>query len=270
MLEFKLVQGHRLRNAVGPLQHIRGVATVFCNSETLYLQASDIDRTIVALLRFRSGFFDHYVVNRKAMAGVGVLALGSILETTDDEDSIAVRADCRSNVIDFTFEDVGQFPLIALFLVHWNETHETRNTSADIVGIPGDHVDFDDSSYEYEVVVGVPSAELRRIFASLRNSGPGAIVYVTASRVRIYTAGQEIVLTKEHGECIIGGVKEEDKEITLLGSLHHKINPILEASELCATVWFLQSARRANSPPPTMINCPIGLMANLNFYFVKE
>lgn len=56
---------------------------------------------------------------------------------------------------------------------HFSETHETRNTSADIVGIPGDHVDFDDSSYDYEVVVGVPSAELRRIFASLRNSGPG-------------------------------------------------------------------------------------------------
>ncbi|KAG5564948.1 hypothetical protein RHGRI_000975 [Rhododendron griersonianum] len=233
MLEFNLVQGNRLRNAVGPLQHIRGEATVFCNSETLYLQA-------------------------KAIAGVGVLALGSILETTDDKDSIAVLADCRSNVIDFTFEDV--------------ETHETRSTSADIVGIPGDHVDFDDSSYEYEVVVGVPSAEFRRIFASLKNSGPGAIVYVTASRVRFYAVGQEIVLTKEHGECIIGGVKEEDEQITLLGSLHHKINPILEASELCGTVWFLQLARRTNSPlpPPTMINCPIGLMANLNFYFVKE
>ncbi|XP_058217665.1 proliferating cell nuclear antigen-like [Rhododendron vialii] len=159
MLEFKLVQGNRLRNAVGPLQHIRGVAAVFCNSETLYLQASDIDRTIVALLRFRSGFFNRYVINRKAMAGVGVLALGSILETMDDEDSITVRADCRSNIIDFTFEDV--------------ETHETRNTSADIVNIPRDHVEFDDSSYEYEVVVGVPSAEFRRIFASLRNSGPG-------------------------------------------------------------------------------------------------
>ncbi|KAF7154243.1 hypothetical protein RHSIM_Rhsim01G0113500 [Rhododendron simsii] len=258
MLEFKLVQGSRLRNAVGPLRHIRGEATVFCNSETLYLQASDIDRTIVALLRFRSGFFNRYVVNRKAMAGVEVLALGIILETTDDKDSIAVRANCHSNVIDFTFEDV--------------ETHKTRNMSTDIIGIPRDHIEFDDSSYEYEVVVGVPSTEFRRIFASLRNSGPGAFVYVTASRVRFYTVGQEIVLTKEHGECIIGGVKEEDEQKTLLGILHRKIKPILEASELCGTVWFLQSARRTNSPfpPPTMINCPIGLMANLNFHFVRE
>lgn len=73
------------------------------------------------------------------------------------------------------------------------------------------------------------------------------------------------------GECIIGGVKEEDKQITILGSFD-MINPIVEASELCGTVWFLYSACGTNSgpPPPTMINCPIGLMANLNFYFIKE
>ncbi|KAG5565740.1 hypothetical protein RHGRI_001606 [Rhododendron griersonianum] len=108
-----------MRNAMGPLQHIREEATVFCNSETEYLQASDIDRTNVALLRFHLGFFDCYVVNMKAMAGVGIIALGSILATTDDEDSITVRADCLSNVIDFTFEDVGQFPLLCSWCIEW-------------------------------------------------------------------------------------------------------------------------------------------------------
>ncbi|KAF7152440.1 hypothetical protein RHSIM_Rhsim01G0152300 [Rhododendron simsii] len=58
------------------------------------------------------GVFDRYVVNMKAMAGVGIIALGSILATADDEDSITVRADRRSNVIDFNFKDVGQFPLL--------------------------------------------------------------------------------------------------------------------------------------------------------------
>ncbi|KAH7849589.1 hypothetical protein Vadar_020060 [Vaccinium darrowii] len=224
----------------------------------MYLQASDTDDAIVAILRFHSGFFDHYLVNTVRMAGVGLHALESILATTDDEDSITVRANCQFNLVNFTFEDV--------------ETHESRNMAADIVAIPQYHVPFDDSIYRYEVVVGVPSEELRRIFVTLRNVGPGAaVVYITASKVRFYTIGQEITLTKENGECIIGGVKDDNEIICIPASLH-KIDPILEASKLCGTVWLLYSTRRLTDSgrPPTMINCPIGLMANLCFYFIKE
>ncbi|KAL6981913.1 hypothetical protein U1Q18_023531, partial [Sarracenia purpurea var. burkii] len=66
-----------------------------------------------------------------------------------------------------------------------------------------------------------------------------------------------------NGDCIIGGAKEDHGDH--LGISLHNVNSFLESSELSATVWMLKSRDL-----PDMLNCPVGPLGNISFYFIHR
>ncbi|CAL5340063.1 unnamed protein product [Camellia sinensis] len=248
MLEFKLVQGNLLKKVVSPLVHIATRATVIATPESISLQTSSPNLMVIAVARINSYRFDRFYTGQSCSVGIELNALDAILSTTDDDESITVRSLFLENLVSFTFR-IG--------------IHQTRTEEAYVVQIPNNHVNIDESEYNYDVAVGIPSEEFRHILLYFRSFRGGAVfVSVTDSQVRFRSVGREIILIKENGDCIIGGVEESDGECRLRLNLY-TMNSIFEASQHSPTAWLFGS-----QDAPDMLNCPVEQLGNIFYYFV--
>ncbi|CAL5397867.1 unnamed protein product [Camellia sinensis] len=230
MLEFKLVQGNLLKKVVSPLVHIATRATVIATPESISLQTSSPNLMVIAVARINSYRFDRFYTGQSCSVGIELNALDAILSTTDDAESITVRSLFLENLVSFTFR-IG--------------IHQTRTEEAYVVQIPNNHVNIDESEYNYDVAVGIPSEEFRHILLYFRSFRGGAVfVSVTDSQVRF-----------RNGDCIIGGVGEGDGECRLRLNLY-TMNSIFEASQHSPTAWLFGS-----QDAPDMLNCPVEQLA---------
>ncbi|CAL5382906.1 unnamed protein product [Camellia sinensis] len=267
MLLLHLVQAILLKNAVSPLTKISAIARAICTADGISLQISPSSAfgMVMAVLRINSSCFEDFRCDA-SVEGVDSLdlsVLNSILFVTNDRDSIIVTAyfDDDKTLIFFNFLDNTGFKLdcvpaaLGIRTIEYKVPHPA--STPDILGIK-------EPEYEYEVIVGIPSEEFRRVLRHLRLYEEYTVdVSVTDGRVVTFSSGSEhLDLTKENG-CIFWGTEENDWVHFRI--FLHGMNSFIEASENSALVWMFKSP-----DSPAMLNCPIGPLGNIKYYFSQD
>ncbi|KAI8024693.1 Proliferating cell nuclear antigen [Camellia lanceoleosa] len=264
MLVFHLIQAILLKKAVSPLLQISTRATAICSEDGISLKISppSVSGMVMVLLQINSSNFHRFRCNSNCIESLDLSFLNSLLSTTNDLESLIVSANYShdTTLIYFNF----------FTNTHHNAQFESDQTRLLLYyeprtpGNPYNYLGIHESEYEYQVILGIPSKEFRQILRYIREFATLIVdVIVTNAEVLTFRSGSEdLILTKEAG-CIVWGV-DSSNQVSFRMTLFN-INSFIEASENSAFVWMFQSPDF-----PGMLNCPVGHLGNIKYYFDKR
>ncbi|CAL5382974.1 unnamed protein product [Camellia sinensis] len=230
MLVFHLIQAILLKKAVSPLLQIS-------------MRAID-SSSLWHLHRFRC--------NYNCIESLDLSFLSSLLSTTNDLESLIVSANYShdTTLIYFNF---------------FNNTHHNAQFVSDqrrpllfdeprTPGNPYNYLDINESEYEYQVILGIPSKEFRQILRCIREFATLVVdVIVTDAEVLPFRSGSEdLILTKDLRKsskfslsstlyciaagCIVWGV-DSSNQVSFRMTLFN-MDSFIEASGHSAFVWM--------------------------------
>ncbi|KAJ0103139.1 hypothetical protein Patl1_05074 [Pistacia atlantica] len=240
-------EGVLLRKALKPLVIVERMGTIRYTPDGFSLIVSEQDGFVIAALQIKSSDIDYFNCNwPSASAGINLANLYDKLLRFGDE--------CL-------FSMVAEDEAIICLQCKSRRTGAIIYSTMKLSEVAEEHADIDGRlQFEYEAVIGIHSAEFRRILSKLIHRDKKAFVLVTKEVVMVYGSADGFFLRKEFGECIVGGVGEEVIQMSF--SLVEVIS-YQEASALSSFVWILHSK---DGPP--VLNCPVGAIGNLMFYFM--
>ncbi|XP_057462690.1 proliferating cell nuclear antigen large form-like [Actinidia eriantha] len=252
MMYVRKNKGGLLRKLVSPLVQIQLSGAVICRLDYLTVQVSA--GFLTGALRLKSSTFNCFICNGTTKAWVGLDDLNRAFLYVTDYESIALRIS----------DDPGPGDVLTFVYKHRFYSRDATSIRLRFRPVPEHHPDINESEFEYEVVVGIPSEEFCRIFRHFSESEePMVEAFVTDEEVTFRGGDSDVVLTPESGDCVIGGMDEYSMRVNIRIFLLGRLDSIIEASQYCSWVWFLKS--RADHSPD-MINCPLGALGNFLFY----
>ncbi|XP_057498398.1 uncharacterized protein LOC130782940 [Actinidia eriantha] len=240
-----------LMKLLSPIMRIDNRAAVTWTHDHFTVQAWYLH--IMGSLRLKSSCFLNHTCDKPTRRWIDLRHLSNQLSAHADDESLTL-----SFLITSTFNE--QTSIYFLFKHHGNFSF----TSATLRPVARQNVyNVDESEFEYEVVVGIPSEEFRRIIRRFDKSMESCDVeaYVTDGQV-IFRAGpkfEDIILTTQGGGCVIWGTYYR---VILPICMLCCAESFIEASEYCTMVWLLHS----EGDSPNMVNIPIGEIGNFMFF----
>ncbi|XP_024160937.1 proliferating cell nuclear antigen [Rosa chinensis] len=250
MFELQLNQGAvLLRKAVAPLVDLADFADVEISPEEVILLTAGnpaISEEDFVVLRIPESTFARFVCDFAGSFVLNLRRLYSNLNRAGDDDALTIHGDDGDDLIGFVTVNSG--------------TGEFGFSEMELSESYAEGLDLPELDYEYRAIIGIPSEEFRHLIIHLHYFGNSVSVHATDTEVQFSAVNEEVVYRTELGECIIGGVQHEHP-VSLIFSLHF-LSVILNACLLSNIVWLLQS-----DDLPPMLNCPVGSIGNLMFYF---
>ncbi|CAL5331567.1 unnamed protein product [Camellia sinensis] len=267
MLSFYIGEGILLKMALSPLFMISKRATLICAMDSISLKTVPPNHSdygmVMVVLRINSLSLSCFRCSSSAIENIQSLDLSiidSILSTTTDRELVYVSADSHGPTTFIRFDFLDNF-----------ESYHNRSMGYNApftLGNPYNYLGDYESEYEYDVVLGIPSHEFRRILRHIREFACLIVdVFVTDASTLTFSSGPEdLVLTIEDDGCIVWGI--EWYRTARLRMTLFNMDSFMEASEHSTFVWMFHCPSWSDFPEcPVMLNCPIGHLGNIKYYF---
>ncbi|PSS04335.1 Proliferating cell nuclear antigen like [Actinidia chinensis var. chinensis] len=252
MIFLKKYEGKLLRGLLSPLTQIDTHGAAIWRHDYFTVKASFM--SLVGAVRLKSSYFDWYTCTETTRTWVDIQGLDYGFNAIADDESLTITA--------LTMTPDQDTFIFFMVVPHGTDEHTLKA----LRGRPIPHLyrDFNESEFEYEVLVAIRS-EMFRLIINHFAAAEAAFVDVSVTHDEVtFTADpncDDIMLTTEIGACVIAGTYDFHR-ITIRIYLLRCEDAFMEALDHCKTVWLLQSG----GDSPDMVNFPVGDLGYFMFY----
>ena len=173
MLEARLQKADLLKKIVEAMKELVQDVNIDCTPGGLALQAMDSSHVSLCYLALNIEAFEHYRCDRNVSLGVSLESLSKILKCAGNDDSVTIKADQGTDIVNFMFENADQDRLSDFEL-------KLMDIDSEQLGIP---------PTDYKATVTMPSNEFQRIIRDLGVLGDTCVISVAKDGVRFSVQG---------------------------------------------------------------------------------
>ncbi|CAL5331566.1 unnamed protein product [Camellia sinensis] len=245
MLVFHLIHAILLKKAVSPLLQISTRATAICSEDGISLKISppSVSGMVMVLLQINSSSFHRFRCNSNCIQSLDLSFLNSLLSTTNDQESLIVSAN-------YSHDTTHLFQL----LQQYSSQCSVRN-----------HIIIGASRTTHLSLL----VTLTTIWASMNQNMNMKSYWGSHEFRRILRHIREFACLIEDDGCIVWGI--EWYRTARLRMTLFNMDSFMEASEHSTFVWMFHCPSWSDIPEcPVMLNCPIGHLGNIKYYFDEK
>ncbi|GAU99214.1 hypothetical protein RvY_10246 [Ramazzottius varieornatus] len=173
VFEAKWDHASTLKKVIDAVKDLIGDTSWDCTNTGMSLQSMDSSHVALVHVLLKSEGFESYRCDRNVSMGISLNSMAKVLKCAGNDDSVTLRHESESSVVNFAFEShkeerVSEFEL------------KLMNIDTEHLGIP---------ETEYDSIIKMPSADLRRTCADLSQFGDSVTISCAKSDVRFETSG---------------------------------------------------------------------------------
>jgi len=228
----KLTSPALLKNIVDAMKDLVKDVNFDCNESGIKVQCTDSSNVALVHMMLREAAFDEFQCEQPITLGVNVESLAKILKMCGANDKVTITAGTdagKADRVSFSFEPAADDRISDFEM-------KTMEIEADALGVP---------EAEYDAVVTMPSAEMKKAITDLKEFGDALQVNTSKDGIKFSASGEigtgNVLLKprqtgKDEESLSIGGVNPSEPIDIRFGMRY--LNLFVKATPLCKVCSF--------------------------------